>query len=350
MERAFVVGHSDEHSSETELYPMGVALPNGQNTEAATAFLQHRFQGHCPHHLLHNLLNLHYGQHPQCTAPPFTNAGCRHGSHARPVLSVQEVMATAPARGAVIFLPFGLACRAMNDQSGIVNGCVDCEFLDDGDVCGSCRRLWHDGHAVPANASTGPSGSHASLASWRSAINLPGDALGEDFEAGEEDWDETWDETRNQEYQEEDYGDGEEEGLVYDYGDEGEEEWEGDEEEEGEEVWEEEDVHEAQQPAPWDVGHWAEDGLGGWAWSWFAQQPAAVCTTSAGMASAPTAAPPADASHVAAIAAAVQATLVACGAGQACATEAEPSSDADWRVRTLELELEMAKFKRQRTG
>jgi hypothetical protein len=150
MERAFVVGHSDEHSSETELYPMGVARPDGQDTVDATAFLQHRFQGHCPHHLLHNLLNLHYGQHPHCTAPPFTNAECRHGSHARPVLSVQEMMATAPATGAVIFLPFGLACRAANDQSGIVNGCVDCDFLDDGDVCGSCRRLWHDGNAVPA--------------------------------------------------------------------------------------------------------------------------------------------------------------------------------------------------------
>jgi hypothetical protein len=348
MERPSVVGHPDE----TELYPTGGALPDGQQTYAATAFLQDRFQGHCPHHLLHNLLNLHYGQHPLCTAPPFTNAVCRYGSHERPVLSVQDMMATAPARGAVIFLPFGLSCRAANDGSCIVDGCIDCELLDVGDTCGSCRRFWHGEGSVPANASTGYGGSHASLAAWlAAAVHLPGHALGE---AGEEEWENTWDDQEGQEeYGEEEYGE-EDEGYLDDahvwhpaddWGCQNQEEEEG---QEGEEGWKAEG-NEDQQPPSFDVGHWAEDSQGDWTWSWFAQQPAAVRAADAGLASAPAAAPPADASLATAVAAAVQATLVVCGAGSACATQAEPSSDADWHVRTLELELEMAKLKRKRT-
>ena len=328
MERAFVVGHAHEHGCETELYPMGSALPDGQQQMAATAFLQHRFQGHCPHHLLHNLLNLHYTRHPMCTARPFTDAQCVHGSHARPMLSEQEMRLTAPAKGAVIFLPFGLACRAAADETTIVDGCVDCDLLDDGDTCGSCRRQWLDGRAVPANASTQVGESnHASLAAWRAGINLPGDNLGEDFEAGEEEGEETWDDQEEQEeweYGEEEW-EKEDGGLVNDYGHGDKEEWEEDEEEE----WEEEEGQQQEEDA--------------------AQQPAVVDAAGAGMASAPTAAPPANASVATAVAAAVQATLVACDAGNACATRAEPSTDADWRVRALELELEIAKLKRKRT-
>jgi hypothetical protein len=45
--------------------------------ETDVDFLQRRFPGHCPHHLLHNLLNLHYSRHELCSAAPFTNDECR---------------------------------------------------------------------------------------------------------------------------------------------------------------------------------------------------------------------------------------------------------------------------------
>ena len=266
------------------------------------------------------------------------------------------MMTNAPATGAVIFLPFGLSCRAANDGSKIVDGCIDCELLDVGDTCGSCRRLWHGEGSVPANASTGYGGSHASLAAWRAGINLPGDNLGEDFEAGEEEWEEEWEETWDDQEGQEEYGE-EDDGYpndwdthgwhpADDWGYQDQEEVEGEEWEEG---WKAEKDHENQRPPSLDVGHWAEDSRGGWTWSWVAQQSAAVDAAGAGMASAPTAAPPANASVATAVAAAVQATLVACDAGNACATRAEPSTDADWRVRALELELKIAKLKRKRT-
>lgn len=37
-----------------------------------------------PFHILHSLLSLHYSKHQQCTAKPFTNERCKHGSHAWP--------------------------------------------------------------------------------------------------------------------------------------------------------------------------------------------------------------------------------------------------------------------------
>ena len=46
-------------------------------------------------HLHYNLLQLHYGQHPLCTAQPFTNEQCRHGSHAKPLLTWQQMRLTA---------------------------------------------------------------------------------------------------------------------------------------------------------------------------------------------------------------------------------------------------------------
>ena len=39
--------------------------------------LQQRFPGHCPHHLLHNLLQLHYSRHELCTAAPFSVEMCQ---------------------------------------------------------------------------------------------------------------------------------------------------------------------------------------------------------------------------------------------------------------------------------
>ena len=184
MARAVVVGVG-EFDDKFELHQLGLRSAPHLRT-ADTAFLQQRFPQHCPHHLLWNLLDLHYSRHPSCSAAPFTDEQCQHGSHSRPVLPEQIVWQTAPAQGAVIHLPFGLSFRAATDGA-IVAGCADCVSLCDGDCCGSCRRLWRDGRPVPAHNATGFAGRNASLAAWRGHINLPGDGIGEGPGEGE-DW------------------------------------------------------------------------------------------------------------------------------------------------------------------
>eukprot|EP00966_Prymnesium_polylepis_P292411 6753225-Prymnesium_polylepis.1 len=58
--------------------------------------------------------------------------------------------ATAPAEGGLLLLPFGLSCRACDDDVGLVAGCAECESLDVGEACGGCRRVWCGGHPHPA--------------------------------------------------------------------------------------------------------------------------------------------------------------------------------------------------------
>ena len=137
---------------------------SARERDNALRFLMQRFPLYCPHHLLHNLLNGHYNRHPLCNARPFHDDQCRHGSHSRPQLSEAERSITAPAAGVVIFLPFGLSYGTSSDNSAshFVRGCADCEFLYDGDTCGSCRRVWRDGRAVPAKGFTGCQGQYAS--------------------------------------------------------------------------------------------------------------------------------------------------------------------------------------------
>ena len=133
MERPVLVAVTGDRPGDLESEIRSTGSCYYWQREADVDFLQRRFPGHCPHHLLHNLLNLHYSRHDLCSAAPFTNEGCRHGTHARPVLAPAQVRATAPAEGALILLPFGLSCRACDDQSAaLVDGCAECELLDEG--------------------------------------------------------------------------------------------------------------------------------------------------------------------------------------------------------------------------
>jgi len=303
-----VLGASHEGHEGINLDVEARFLPSHLETLQATEFLQHRFPRNCPHHLLHNLLNGHYSQHPLCDARPFHDESCRHGSHARPQLTAAEVSATAPAAGVVIFLPFGLSCTTI-DGSRLVSGCADCEFLDEGDACGGCRRVWNGGNAWPARGFTGTEGQNASLATWRESVDLSGSCLpgheevDEEESWGEEDWgEEDW---REEEDYEED-GDGEE---AWAWEDEAEEhhaaaptDWGGGD-----------DTAEVKAPE-WGDGRWASDGYGGW--SWTVDFPAAL-PVPATDASAP----------VSAEARAAPATTVA----------------ADAALRILELELELAR-------
>ena len=184
-----------------EVWPMG-SRPSWKE-DADIGLLQRRFPGHCPHHLLHNLLRLHYGRHELCTAAPFSVDMCRHGTHAKPVLTHEQMRTDAPAEGALLLLPFGLSCRACDDDVGLVAGCAECEFLDDGDSCGGCRRTWCDGRPFPATTLL-QCGRWVELEDWQRAVGLgyqlpsAGGPLeqwsSEEEEWGEEDWygEEAW--------------------------------------------------------------------------------------------------------------------------------------------------------------
>ena len=114
MDRPTLVTEFGDAGPEVTVMPLGARA--AWKEDADVGFLQGRFPGTCPHHLHYNLLQLHYGRHPLCTAQPFTNEQCKHGSHQKPVLSGEQMRATAPAEGANIFLPFGLSSRNCDDD------------------------------------------------------------------------------------------------------------------------------------------------------------------------------------------------------------------------------------------
>ena len=268
MERHVVVGVPTTDGPDAFFVTEQKGLESYERDDA-THFLQQRFPLNCPHHLLHNLLNGHYSRHPFCDARPFHDEQCRHGSHSRPRLSAEEMQSTAPAAGVVIFLPFGLSYGTSSGEvSRLVAGCADCEFLDEGDACGGCRRVWHDGCAVPAQGFMGTDGQYASLATWRESVSLSGSGLpeggGVDEEegSGEDDWeDEDWGE--------EDWREEEEDGEDGD----GEEDWAqeaGDGHVADQQNW---DGHVSyvgydgdQGATGWGDGHWAPDDYAGWSW------------------------------------------------------------------------------------
>ena len=332
---------------ETELHPLG--LRSRWHEQEDTRFLSHRFPGFCPHHILHNLLGLHYSRHESCTAAPFSDQSCRHGSHQRPGLSREEMIYAAPADGAVIFLPFGLSRRAGDGL--LVAGCADCERLLDGDVCGACRRRWNAGahHPAPANGCPGL-GRRASLAGWRAAVDLTGEEAGEGpvaEESGEESEEEWGEEEWEDEGEGEDLEDSSEEWEDAHEGD----TYEGDAYEgdaAGGGAWDAGDAPRARgrggasagASRNWGAGQWVEDRRGGWAWVVDFTAPAAASTVPAANAPAPGVA-------AVAAAAAVQAVLAA-GAAPAAPSIAAPAPGVSERVRILELELELDRLKRRR--
>ena len=78
---------------------------------------------------------------------------------------------TAPAEGALLLLPFGLSCRARDDDVGLVYGCAECELIDDEEVCGGCRRFWQNGRPWPA-AQLLSAGVPVDLEEWQLAVGL----------------------------------------------------------------------------------------------------------------------------------------------------------------------------------
>ena len=87
------------------------------------------------------------------------------------MLSYDQMRAAAPAEGALLLLPFGLSCRACDDDGGLVAGCAECEYLTDGEVCGGCRREWQGEQPFPASQVL-QSGRQVDLEEWRLAVGL----------------------------------------------------------------------------------------------------------------------------------------------------------------------------------
>ena len=98
-----------------------------------------------------------------------------------------------------MLLPFGLSCRACDDNVGLVAGCAECELLDHGDFCGGCRRVWVGGQPLPATQLLA-AGGRCDLAAWQRAVEL-GEQGPEPEEYSEEEWggEEEWEEEEEEE-------------------------------------------------------------------------------------------------------------------------------------------------------
>ena len=52
----------------------------GAQYEENVEVIRRRFPRNCPHHILNNLVFLSYDKHHECTATPFSDETCVHGS------------------------------------------------------------------------------------------------------------------------------------------------------------------------------------------------------------------------------------------------------------------------------
>ena len=323
MERPVITTVSGVNGDEVRVLQTGPGR-DPLRMAADHTFLRLRFPQHCPYHLLHNLLELHYGKHEWCTARPFSVDQCKYGSHSKPVLTEDQMRVTAPAEGALILLPFGLSCRSCDDGIGLVAGCAECGlFSTDSSACGGCRRV---GASTPASADVLPNGRTASLAAWQEAVGMgeqePADHGWQEEEMGavqedEEEWDD------------------EEE-----MGDTGEDEWY-EEEAYEEEEWEGEADAEGEGEDGYSHGDWSRDRHGNWQWS--------VDFTAAKAADVAPLQPAEGLAEV--VAAAVQAAVAsaqAAAAGPSLSERAPASAqDATSRARILELELQLQELKQK---
>ena len=314
------------------------AIDDALHADAGSLTLVHRrFPGFCPYHIVHNLLGGHYSRHPECTATPFADVACRHGSHSRPD-DAQEQSTHCPAIGSVVFLPLGLSYRA-GCRGSLVVGCVECESYGAAMACAACRRQWEPEGPEVANASAIWTTIHAHMPDCLCGA-CPAAESGDDGGGGydgagysEEDGEGEW------KGEEEGAGEEEEEEWYDEEGQEGEEGWHGEEEWGGGDVEGDEEGAGAADGPNWGDGRW-EQTADGTAW--------VVDYRSRASAPAPAPAPDTSVAVVAAAAAqAAVAAVMASGAG-AAASEPLPATDSDWerRVRMLELESELAELKR----
>ena len=250
--------------------------------------------------------------------------------------------AAAPAEGALLLLPFGLSCRACDDDGGLVAGCAECEYLTDGEVCGGCRREWQGERPFPASQVL-QSGRQVDLEEWRLAVGLGSQLPSSNAPVEQEGWSDAEEEWGGEEWEEDgsdEWGDGGEEGAAsWDAEESG--GWNG----HGGPAGDNDAVDQEEGPVDWGPGDWAKDRWGNWSWS--------VDFTPASTSAAPAAgtlAPDSAAVAASAATAAVQAVLAA-GAAPAApspAGSAAATPGVDGRIRILELELELEKLKGRR--
>jgi hypothetical protein len=279
-----------------------------------------------------------------CTsaAAPFSVEMCQHGTHAKPELSLEQMRAAAPAEGGLLLLPFGLSCRACDDNGGLVAGCAECEYLTVGEVCGGCRREWQGDRPFPASQ-VPQSGRQVDLEEWRLAVGLrsqlpssSGPVEQEGWSDYEEDWDgQEWEEAESDEWG----GDENEDAASWDAEESG--GWSG----QGGPAGDDDAGDPEDGAGDWGPGCWAKDRWGNKSWSVDFTPTAASTVPAAG-----TLAPDPAAVAASAATAAVQAVLAA-GASLAApgpAGSAAATPGADGRIRILGLELELEKLKSRR--
>ena len=104
--------------------------------------IRRKYPGHCPYHLTHNVLGMHFGQHESCTAAPFSSGACAHGSHSDPAYSAEARSCKGQvAAGKTLQLPLGLSRRAGSTK--LHDGCLLCHRNNEFDVaCMACGRAW----------------------------------------------------------------------------------------------------------------------------------------------------------------------------------------------------------------
>ena len=315
------------------------AIDDTLQADADSLTLVHRrFPGFCPYHIVHNLLGGHYSRHPQCTASPFADVTCAHGSHSRPEDAQDQ---DAPAWGSVVFLPLGLSYRA-GCEGSLVVGCVECQAYDEAMACAACGRRWEpegpevaDSNAIwttihhhMPNCMCGACPAELSDYGGEDGGGGMDSSGGAGYDASEEVWDDD----------EEEYGEEEEAEWDGEEGRDGEEDWRG-KEGWGEEQEEEAEEGEGEVDRDWGDGRWEETAHGtAWVVDYRSREPAP----------APAPAPETNVAAVAAAAAQAAVAAVAASGVSAAAGEPPPAADSDWerRVRVLELESELAELKR----
>ena len=190
-------------------HPIGRDLHTDKNVDK----LRRLHPRSCPHNILHNLLNGSFKRHIFCTAEPFKNGICQHGSHARPVPPAKQELRLA--MGVVVPLGFGLSARVGDAE--VFDACPACaNDLDQDVACNACGLAFDDSGIYEADDA-------AHLAAARRTLVELGEEDGEEEEYEEEE--EAWgEEAEAEEYEEEEYEEEEEE-----------EEWQEEEEVEQEE-------------------------------------------------------------------------------------------------------------------
>jgi hypothetical protein len=104
--------------------------------------IRRKYPGLCPYQVAHNVLGGHFDRHDACTAAPFCDGVCVHGSHSDPARSAEaRGCKDQTAKWKILQLALGFSRRAGSTK--LHDGCAECNEEESLDVaCMSCGRAW----------------------------------------------------------------------------------------------------------------------------------------------------------------------------------------------------------------